>query len=607
MSEFQKWTSQHRTIRASRDWNALLDHGLEKPASYIIRKNGSYYEAINGSTGKIDYGGANNAGGVSGTDAATVIQSALNALTSGRTWKERIVFKGEFITKNGGWISVPSYTILDCREARFKLPSGGLYSEIFRMSGGNVEIWGGIFDGNKRERGIHDALINPASHDDVLIIGSTFTDVTNAIVVNNARMTVRDVTFIDCLYGVTGQNTGDVSDFLLDGARFLGTQQDIPIDFDRTKVTGCKLKNFYIDMDAGSAGAVAFHSEAEDPVTDVEISGFTIKHGVAAVDGIHIEGDYNYDIRIENGIIDGEGTGSENLYIKGHRVKIENVICLNSGYNAIYIFGGEDVILENVLAQNAQRNGFHIAAAVSGYVHLSNCVVRNVSLESVSYSGFVIEADNAKLDNCHVAGAENRMSQGFKISGNSVELVSCRVDDHAAQVRAVWISGANDTKIIGGVYYTGWQYNIRIQDSFGTFIQGAWIQVGAGVGTIADDGTSDYTRVFNCIFSGAPTLVIAANSVYKNNINFVTENSGTATIPANTKSYQVTFPFNTTPSVVKVTPSFDVSGRYWVSGLTYLGLIASGAHGPSGYYSRFTFNRTYSGLYSGIIYWNAEA
>ena len=83
MSEFQRWSSQHRTIRASRDWNALLDHGLEKPASYIIRKNGSYIEAINGSTGKIDYGGQNNAGGVSGSDATTVVQSAIDALTSG--------------------------------------------------------------------------------------------------------------------------------------------------------------------------------------------------------------------------------------------------------------------------------------------------------------------------------------------------------------------------------------------------------------------------------------------------------------------------------------------------------------------------------------------
>jgi len=98
MSEFQKWTSQHRTIRASQDWNALLDHGLEKPASYIIRKNGSYYEAINGSTGKIDYGGANNAGGVSGTDAAAVIHQAYNNLPYGRS---AIQLKGRFILTSG--------------------------------------------------------------------------------------------------------------------------------------------------------------------------------------------------------------------------------------------------------------------------------------------------------------------------------------------------------------------------------------------------------------------------------------------------------------------------------------------------------------------------
>lgn len=61
------------------------DAAFEKSASYIIRKNGSYYEAINGSTGKIDYGGSNNAGGVDGTDASTVIQTTITALSNGGT------------------------------------------------------------------------------------------------------------------------------------------------------------------------------------------------------------------------------------------------------------------------------------------------------------------------------------------------------------------------------------------------------------------------------------------------------------------------------------------------------------------------------------------
>jgi len=90
MSEFQAWSSSHQTIRAARDWNALLDHGLEKSASYIIRKNGSYYEAINGSTGKIDYGGENNRGGVSGSDASSVIQHAINASSV----SDVLIFKG---------------------------------------------------------------------------------------------------------------------------------------------------------------------------------------------------------------------------------------------------------------------------------------------------------------------------------------------------------------------------------------------------------------------------------------------------------------------------------------------------------------------------------
>lgn len=47
---------------------------LEKTASYIVRVNGSNYEAINGSTGKISY---------SGIDASAVINAAITALSSG--------------------------------------------------------------------------------------------------------------------------------------------------------------------------------------------------------------------------------------------------------------------------------------------------------------------------------------------------------------------------------------------------------------------------------------------------------------------------------------------------------------------------------------------
>jgi len=64
------------------------DAPFEKGISYIIRKNpdnSSIIEAINGTTGMIDYGGINNKGGINGTNASAVIQSTIDALTSGGT------------------------------------------------------------------------------------------------------------------------------------------------------------------------------------------------------------------------------------------------------------------------------------------------------------------------------------------------------------------------------------------------------------------------------------------------------------------------------------------------------------------------------------------
>jgi parallel beta-helix repeat protein len=64
--------------------------------SYLIETDGTYVWAKSGKTGEVAYGGQWNAGGVSGTNATAVIQSAINALTSGG----KIVFIGEFSDVN---------------------------------------------------------------------------------------------------------------------------------------------------------------------------------------------------------------------------------------------------------------------------------------------------------------------------------------------------------------------------------------------------------------------------------------------------------------------------------------------------------------------------
>lgn len=51
--------------------------------SYLIETDGTYVWAKDGKTGQVVFGGVNNVGGVSGTNASAVIQSAINALPNG--------------------------------------------------------------------------------------------------------------------------------------------------------------------------------------------------------------------------------------------------------------------------------------------------------------------------------------------------------------------------------------------------------------------------------------------------------------------------------------------------------------------------------------------
>jgi len=108
-------------------------------ASYIIFKKGNVIYAKNGETGAIEF---------SGTDASTVIQNAIDNLTSGRTWKEKVVLRGSFTLSDT--ITIPSYTILDMSGSYLKLDDNVNKNMITTENYANyVDIIGGILDGNK--------------------------------------------------------------------------------------------------------------------------------------------------------------------------------------------------------------------------------------------------------------------------------------------------------------------------------------------------------------------------------------------------------------------------------------------------------------------------
>jgi len=109
------------------------------PPSYTIFKKGNYYFAQPCKHGLERF---------FGSDASSVIKSALNALTSGRVWKEKVILKGNFELTDS--LSIPSYSILEI-QGKLKLMDN-INKDIITISGDPieyVEIYGGYLDGNK--------------------------------------------------------------------------------------------------------------------------------------------------------------------------------------------------------------------------------------------------------------------------------------------------------------------------------------------------------------------------------------------------------------------------------------------------------------------------
>jgi parallel beta-helix repeat protein len=112
----------------------------------------TYYGACTGS--QTIYGGFSAAthhnGGVDGANADAVIQAALNNLTAGRTWKEKVVLTGDFAVD--ATLTIPSYSIFELLGSLTWNGADGIGEEIIENSdkvGGNtqIDLINGIYNG----------------------------------------------------------------------------------------------------------------------------------------------------------------------------------------------------------------------------------------------------------------------------------------------------------------------------------------------------------------------------------------------------------------------------------------------------------------------------
>jgi len=101
------------------------------------------------------------------TDASTVIQSVLNALTPGRTWKEKVVLKGSFPINKP--FVVPSYTLLEIDGYLVKTEANP--NDMVQLSGYHIEIRGGVINADKKG-GAGSIIRAVGDTDDVKIVGT---------------------------------------------------------------------------------------------------------------------------------------------------------------------------------------------------------------------------------------------------------------------------------------------------------------------------------------------------------------------------------------------------------------------------------------------------
>lgn len=135
-------------------------------SAYLIYKDGSTIYAKNGRTGAVDF---------EGSDAKTVINSALGKLTYGRIWKEKVTVLGDlFIDNSVSPLTIPDYTSL----ILFGRMTAQEKTKTLIQLGSHTTIENGLYDGNR-------GTSNSTGPDNARVI---FTDNETDVIIKDLRV-----------------------------------------------------------------------------------------------------------------------------------------------------------------------------------------------------------------------------------------------------------------------------------------------------------------------------------------------------------------------------------------------------------------------------------
>jgi hypothetical protein len=318
----------------------------------------------------------------SGSDASTVIQSAINALTPNRTWKEKVLLKGNY--ENLDQIVLPSYVTL---EVYGKLKAKANLNEhfIYASNQTQIEIIGGEFDGNGENQS--------ANMDTIYFESVTDSKIEGAIVWTGKRVSTDGE-------GIELENCSRVT---VKGCLGLGLQYG----YDPIKLTGttthCIIADNIIDQTKDSLYSSRAIQLANQPSYNVVIGNTIYGNGMNPAIKIH-------------------GTTTSAM---------RNVIAKNTVYNcvegvALIDYASENLVIGNVLHASglpSNRNAGLSIRATDTSTAYRNCFIDNVVFlrGTANHAGIFIHKNgrNTLIRNNRIIGTGTSGEEGIEIASGA--------------------------------------------------------------------------------------------------------------------------------------------------------------------------------------------
>jgi len=553
----------HPIVRLEDDWNNLLDHGLDKAVKFIVRVNGSVYEALNGSTGKLVYGGSDNVGGITGTDASAVINAAVGALTAGRSNIEWIKLVGSFTLNKYGandyCVKITTLTGLDLTGAILTLANAQdckiLWIESSTSPQTHSWVKGGIINGNAS--------------------GQTSAGV-GVYVYEGSHNILENVTVRNCYshgFQITGAGVSWAGLHRIDGCRsyYNGGSGFVTNNQSDNYFYGCVSQNntsygfwFIYPQHATRCHAIynltgfniASHCHLTDCYADTNNRyGFYVYSSTETIYQVFFNGCYSFrnsqttDDTYDNFYI--QDVDDVQLVNCRAKPKITAPADANNARYGFYLNNCDNASLTNCVAQKHASHGIYINN--SNGVSLSNCQ----TMDNVKY-GIRLESSN----NCTATGCVSSTNGYTGLSANICSYLTVNGGNYynndsgdTATYHGISLNGDSNYCVINGVSAYGndaYQIAVLAAACDNCTVTNNTLEATDCTGTLSNSGT-------NCII--------------RFNQGYVTENYGTGTINSGATTTTITHGLSITPASGTIRVTFreqatnDV-GDTWITNIT---------------------------------------